>query len=55
MTTRLGAVLDGDASVRWRAWQARGAAQDRRNAVTMRVLTLLTAVAIVIWAVVRLA
>jgi hypothetical protein len=55
MTTRLGAVPDGDASVRWRAWQARGAAQDRRSAVTMRVVMLLIAVAIVIWTVMRLA
>ena len=31
MTAPLAAVVDSDADARWLAWQARGAARDRRN------------------------
>jgi hypothetical protein len=54
MTDRVAVVPDADADVRWRAWQAHGAEQDRRTAVTMRMVMLLIAVAVVIWAIVSL-
>ncbi len=46
---------DGDADVRWRNWQARGAEGDRRRAKRMRGLMLLIGVGFVVWVVVQLA
>jgi hypothetical protein len=55
MTVRLGTIPEGEAGVRWRAWQVRGAAQDRRTAARMRVVVLLMVTAFVIWVSVLLA
>ena len=44
---------DSDADTRWRNWQARGAANDRRTANRMRGLMLLIGVALVVWFVVH--
>ena len=55
MTTTLTAAnRDVDADIRWREWQARGDANDRRTAARMRKLLLLTVAALIIWFVVRL-
>lgn len=41
--------MDPDADARWLAWQARGAASDRRTAFRMKVLLLLVVAALVVW------
>jgi hypothetical protein len=46
---------DSDADIRWRNWQARGAANDRRTARRMRELMLMIVAALVVWFVVQLA
>jgi len=45
-------IPDPDAGVRWRNWQARGAANDRRTAARMRKLILLVVVLMMVWFVV---
>ena len=40
---------------RWRDWQERGAASDRRSHATMRTLAVLMATVIVIWLFVQIA
>jgi hypothetical protein len=47
-------VPDVEADIRWRAWQARGFAGDRRTAARMRAVVLLIAAALIIWFVVLL-
>jgi hypothetical protein len=47
-------VPDAGADIRWREWQARGAASDRRTAARMRNLMLLGFAALVIWFVIQL-
>ena len=42
------------ADIRWRAWQARGAANDRRTTARLRKLMLLIVAAFIVWIVVRL-
>lgn len=42
-------AIDADAEARWRAWQARGAASDRRTALRMKVLLLVVVAALVLW------
>lgn len=42
------------ADVRWRDWQARGAASDRRTAARMRKVMLLIVAALIVWLVVQL-
>jgi hypothetical protein len=48
------AVIPDDMDTRWREWQARGAASDRRAAATMRKVTLLVFSALVVWLYVQL-
>jgi hypothetical protein len=45
---------DAEADIRWRDWQARGAAGDRRREVRMGGLTLLIALGLGIWLFVQL-
>jgi hypothetical protein len=47
-------ITDVEADIRWREWQARGAASDRRTAARMRTVMLLIVVALVVWFVVQL-
>ena len=54
MTIHTPAIPDVDADIRWREWQARGAAHDRRTAVRMRMLMLLTVATLIVWFVVQL-
>ena len=54
MTNYTAVIPDVEAETRWREWQARGAASDRRTAVRMRVLMLAIAAALVAWFVVEL-
>jgi len=55
MTTHTAIIPDVEANIRWRDWQARGAASDRRTAARMRKVMLLIIVALVVWFVVQLA
>jgi hypothetical protein len=48
-------VMDVDSETRWRDWQARGAASDRRTSTTMRRLMLLIVTALAVWFFVQLA
>lgn len=43
-----------EADIRWREWQARGAANDRRTAARMRAAMPLIVVALIAWFVVQL-
>jgi len=45
-------VLDMEAAIRWRDWQARGAADDRRTAARMRYVMVIIVAALIIWFVV---
>jgi hypothetical protein len=56
MTTDTAVIpeVDGDADLRWREWQARGAASDRREAARARIVMLLIAAAVGAWFVVQL-
>ena len=54
MTNLTAVIPDVEAETRWREWQARGAASDRRTAVKMRGLMLVIAAALVAWFVVEL-
>ena len=47
-------IPDVDADVRWRDWQRRGAASDRRTAARMRKVMLLIFAALIAWLVVQL-
>jgi hypothetical protein len=44
-----------DMDSRWRDWQARGAASDRRTAARMRKVMLLIIAVLIVWFVVQLA
>jgi hypothetical protein len=55
MTIQTAVIPDVEADIRWRGWQARGAASDRRTAATMRKVMLLIVAALSAWFVVRLA
>lgn len=55
MTNQTAIISDGDADVRWREWQARGAASSRRTAARMRRLMILIIAALVAWFFVPLA
>jgi hypothetical protein len=55
MTTHSAVITDVEADIRWREWQARGAASDRRTAARMRTVMLLIVVALVVWFVIQLA
>ena len=47
-------VTDVEAETRWRDWQARGAASDRRTATRMRFLLMVIGVLLAVWAFVQL-
>ena len=55
MTNQAAVVADVGADIRWREWQARGVASDRRTATRMRGLMLLIAAALAVWFFVQLA
>jgi hypothetical protein len=54
MTSHVAIISDTEAETRWRDWQARGAASDRRTATRMRRLMLLIVTALVLWFFVQL-
>jgi hypothetical protein len=54
MTNHTEALSDVEADIRWRDWQARGAASDRRSAATMRKVMVLSVAALIVWFVVQL-
>ena len=54
MTNLTTVISDVEADVRWRDWQARGAARDRRTAVRMRKVMLFVVAAAIVWFVVQL-
>ena len=54
MTIQTAVIPDVEADIRWRDWQARGAASDRRTAARMRKVMLLVVAALVVWFVVQL-
>ena len=53
MTIQTTVIPDVEADIRWRDWQARGAASDRRTAAGMRKLMLLIFAALIVWFVVQ--
>ena len=55
MTTHVAIISDSEADIRWRDWQARGAASDRRSATRMRTLLLLIVASLAVWFLVQLA
>jgi hypothetical protein len=54
MTSHVAIMSGNEAEIRWRDWQARGAARDRRTAARMRKVMLLIVAAFVVWFVVQL-
>jgi hypothetical protein len=54
MTNPTAVIPDLEADVRWRDWQARGAASDRRTAARMRKVMLLIVAALIVWFVAQL-
>jgi hypothetical protein len=54
MTIQTTVIPDVDADIRWRDWQARGAANDRRRTARMRKMMLLIGAALIAWFVVQL-
>ena len=54
MTTHTAVITDVEAEIRWRDWQARGAASDLRTVARMRKVMLLIVVALIVWFVVQL-
>ena len=54
MTTHTAVIPDVEADIRWRDWQARGAAGDRVTAARMRTVMLLVVAALIVWFVVQL-
>lgn len=54
MTDQAVVISDMEADIRWREWQARGAARDGRMAVKMRTVMLLVVAALIAWSVVQL-
>ena len=54
MTAHTAVISDVEADIRWRDWQARGAASDRRTATRMRKVMLLIAAALIVWFVIQL-
>lgn len=58
MTDQIAVISDVEADMRWRDWQARGAATDRRTAGRMRnviLLLLLLLTALAVWVLVQFA
>jgi hypothetical protein len=54
MTIQSAVLSDVEADIRWRDWQARGAASDRRTAARMRKVMLLIVAALIAWFFVQL-
>lgn len=54
MTIHTAVIPDVETDTRWRDWQARGAASDRRTAARMRKVMLLIVAALIVWFVVQL-
>jgi hypothetical protein len=54
MTIQTAVIPDVEADSRWRDWQARGAASDRRTSARMRTVVLLIGAALIVWFVVQL-
>ena len=54
MMNHAAVIPDVEADSRWRDWQARGAASDRRTAARMRKVMLLIVAALVVWFVAQL-
>ena len=54
MTNHTAVIPDVGSETRWREWQARGAASDRRTALRMRGLMLVIVAALVAWFIVEL-
>ena len=54
MTNHTAVIPDVDADIKWRAWQARGVASNRRTAARMRNVMLLIVAALIVWFVVTL-
>jgi hypothetical protein len=54
MTIQTAVIRDAEADIRWRDWQARGIARDRRTAGRMRQVMLLIVAALIAWFVVQL-
>ena len=54
MTIQSAVIPDVEADIRWRDWQARGAASDRRTAARMRKVMLLIVAALIAWFFVQL-
>lgn len=53
MTSHVAVISDAEADIRWRDWQARGAADYRRTAARMRKVMLLIVAALIAWVVVQ--
>ena len=54
MTTQTAVIPDVEADIRWRDWQARGTASDRRTTARMRKVMLLMVAALIAWFFVQL-
>jgi hypothetical protein len=54
MTSQTAVMPDVEADIRWRDWQARGAATDRRTAARMRKVMLLIVAALIAWSFIQL-
>jgi len=54
MTIQSAVISDVEADIRWRDWQARGAATDRRTAARMRKVMLLIVAGLIAWFFVQL-
>jgi hypothetical protein len=54
MTNHTAVMPDVEADIRWRDWQARGAASDRRTAARMRTVMLLIVTVLIVWFAVQL-
>jgi len=54
MTNHTAVIPDVEADIRWRDWQARGAASDRRTAARMRIVMALIVAALIVWFAVQL-
>jgi hypothetical protein len=55
MTNQTAVISVVEPETRWRDWQARGAANDRRTATRMRLLLLLIVAALIVWFLAQLA
>ena len=54
MTNHTAVIPDVEAEIRWRDWQARGAASDRRTAARMRKVMMFVVAVLIVWFVIQL-